>query len=256
MSKKISVIIPNYNDLRIERALKSLQSQSNPHFELIIVDGNSKDQKVHELYNEFSARIDLLIVESDQGLFDALNKGIAASTGDFIYLMGADDFLNDINTFATIYKEMAENEFDGYCIGARFFTNDGKVIREWMPRKVNSTLIGWGIFPPHFSLFLSKKIYAEVGDFDLSKGTVGADSYWMLLMGKKNYRIKVVKDLYLNMEQGGTSTGSFKNILIAFKNIAVTAKGLGYANWILIPIVKVLVKLPQFLMARKIPKLF
>jgi glycosyltransferase len=256
MTQKISVIIPNYNDNRIERALKSLQAQSITDFELIVVDGGSKEKQVHDTYEEFASIIDTLIVESDQGLFDALNKGLNAATGDYIYLMGADDFLDNKKTFEIVYKEITMHLLDGYCIGARFFTSDGTVIREWMPRKVNPLLIRWGVFPPHFSLFLSKNIYKEVGYFDLKKGTVGADSYWMLLLGKKNYQIKVIPGLYLNMEQGGTSTGSLKNILIAFKNVAITAKGMGYTNWLLIPIIKVMVKLPQFLMAKKSPKLF
>ena len=109
----------------------------------------------------------------------------------------------------------------------------------------------WGILPPHFGMFIGKHVYDEVGLFDLSKGHVGTDAYWFLKLALNDtITYKVVPKHYINMAIGGTSTGSFRNILTAFINTGKTARELIYWNWVLIPIIKIIVKTPQFLLKK------
>ena len=252
MNPNITIVIPNYNDLRIKRALKSLAYQSFQDFELIIVDGDSSDKALKGIYLKYKDIIDLLIIEKDNGLFDALNKGIQKALGNYIFLMGSDDSLFDNHILEDVNNEINQSKLDGYSIGAKFFNSDYKIIRKWKPASVTQRKIKWCIFPPHFSLFLSKRIYKEVGLFDLS--TVGADSCWLLKFGLKNYQIKVIPNQYLYMEIGGTSTGSLINILIGLINLARSAKELGYTNWYILPIIKIIVKIPQFIIAKIRPE--
>lgn len=215
---KLTVIIPNYNDIRIERSLKSLSNQTYNDFELIVVDGDSSNEEVFEIYKKY--RIDKLIVEKDEGLFDALNKGIKASTGDYIYLMGSDDYLSSVNVFSKVMNIIGTNEYiDGVCLGCSFVNSKGKVIRKWFPKKISSDRIKKGLYPPHFSLFLNKKLYDLVGLFKYQDtSNIACDSIWLLDLAilKNNLNIRILSDEYLNMEYGGTSTGSIKNIIRQF----------------------------------------
>ena len=157
---KISIIIPNYNDIRIERTLSSIYQQTYKNFEVIVVDGLSKKEEVYKIYKKFP--IHTLINEKDQGIFDALNKGVKSASGDIIYLLGSDDFLEHSDTFQKVIDTLAVNhELDGACIGCQFF-KENKVIRKWFSHSISSRKIKLGILPPHFSLFLKRKI-CQVG---------------------------------------------------------------------------------------------
>lgn len=212
---KLSVIIPNYNDIRIERSLLSLQYQTSRNFELIVVDGNSTNNQVFNIYNKFN--IDKLIIEDDEGLFDALNKGIKCASGEYVYLMGSDDWLSSNNVFEKIINIIDEQtNIDGVCIGCCFINSENKVIRKWFPTKISSNRILKGLYPPHFSLFLKKELYDIVGEFKFREtDNIACDSMWLLDLAilKKDLNIVILQDEYLNMQYGGTSTGSVKNII-------------------------------------------
>lgn len=254
MKKTISAVIPNFNDSRIERAIASIVKQSIYNYELIIVEGCVDNFETKQIYEKYKTKIDILIHESDHGIFDALNKGIKQSIGDYIFLLGADDFLGDNEVFNSVADEIDLRRRDGYCIGAKLFESNNYVKRVWRPKSISQSKIKWGILPPHFSLFLLRDLYYDIGLFDLSMGNVAADSCWLLKMGLKNIDIKVLDKHYLYMEMGGTSTGSIKNILAAFVRNGMAAKKLGYWNWYIIPFTKVISKIPQYVAAKYEPE--
>lgn len=211
---KISVVIPNYNDLRVKRTLESVFQQTYKDLEIIVVDAVSTKEGIHEIYESFP--IHKLICEKDEGIFDALNKGVKAASGDLIYLMGSDDFLPISDTFEKAVAEFGINvNLDGVCLGCEFINSSGKVIRTWYPSKVSATRIKNGFFPPHFSLLLKKELYELVGDFKYKKyNNVACDILWLLDLAIKrpNLNVKVLKDRFLVMQYGGASTGSFSAI--------------------------------------------
>jgi glycosyltransferase involved in cell wall biosynthesis len=213
----ISIVIPNYNDFRIERTLNSIYTQTIKNFEVIIIDACSNNT-VQDIYKKFP--INKLVVEKDKGIFDALNKGIKYVTGDIVYLMGSDDYLPNNTTLYDVLKEFEKNTLlDGVCIGCEFINNKGNVIRKWYPNSVNSNKIKFGIFPPHFSLFLKKDIYNKVGEFQYQEfKNVACDIFWLLDMAivYPNFNIQVMKNHFLIMEYGGSSTGSYKAVIKQF----------------------------------------
>jgi glycosyltransferase involved in cell wall biosynthesis len=213
----ISIVIPNYNDIRIERTLKSIYSQNIKDFEVIVVDACS-NEKVQEIYKNFP--INKLIVEKDHGIFDALNKGIQNVEGDVIYLMGSDDYLPNNNTLFDVIQQFENNKLlDGVCIGCEFINNKGEIIRKWYPNSVNSKKIKLGIFPPHFSLFIKKDVYNKTGLFQFKEfKNVACDIFWLLDLAiiYPNFNIKVLKNHLIIMEYGGSSTGSYKAVIKQF----------------------------------------
>lgn len=216
---KISVIIPNFNDLRIARAVESVRKQSYHDYELLIIDGGSTDHRLLDFYAKCSA--DTVIVERDGGIFDAINKGVKLSSGHLIYLMGADDELSDEKVFADVASAFERNPvLDGVCLGCEFVDASGRVIRSWYPRKVTAARIKAGILPPHFSLFLKREVYTLVGEMKYREyRNVACDVIWLLDLAllKSDLRIDVLKDHHLRMEYGGASTGSFSAVANQFR---------------------------------------
>ena len=89
---RVSVITVCYNAiLGIERTITSVLSQSYPEVEYIVIDGGSKDGTV-DVIQKYADRIDYFVSEPDGGIYDAMNKGIGAATGDVVGLLNSDDF--------------------------------------------------------------------------------------------------------------------------------------------------------------------
>lgn len=246
---KISIVIPNYNDVRIERTLNSIYSQNIKNFEVIIIDACSNNA-VQDIYKNYP--INKLVIEKDKGIFDALNKGIKYVTGDVVYLMGSDDYLPNNDTLCDVLLEFKNNTLiDGVCIGCEFINKNGNVIRKWYPNSVSSNKIKLGIFPPHFSLFLKKELYNKVGEFQYHEfNNVACDIFWLLDMAiiYPTINIQVLKKHFLIMEYGGSSTGSYKAVikqfLLVFKYAWRKSKYLPF--WFLLSPLRTFSKIFQF----------
>jgi glycosyltransferase involved in cell wall biosynthesis len=216
---KISVVLPNFKDPRIARALASVRSQTYTNIEVVVVHGGPLSVELQGIYRQYA--VDKLIHEPDNGIFDALNKGVDATSGDAVYLMGADDYLSDSNALDDAIKQFSTYpQADGVCMGCVFVKADGGVIREWFPKKVSAVRIKRGFFPPHFSLILKKEVYQLVGPFKYEQtANVATDIIWLmdLAMLKPGFQILSMNEHHLNMEYGGASTGSWKAVWRQFK---------------------------------------
>jgi glycosyltransferase involved in cell wall biosynthesis len=105
----VSVILPVFNAAAtLEAALESIVSQSYPFIELIVVDGYSTDD-TPRIISTYSKHINHLISEADHGIYDAINKGIAKSSGEWIYILGADDCLASARAIETMISNAAKN---------------------------------------------------------------------------------------------------------------------------------------------------
>lgn len=245
--KSISVVIPNFNDFRIERTIRSIVNQTSDDYEIIVVEGCVNNTNTKPIYEQYQSKISFLIHEPDKGIFDALNKGIKNANGDLIFLIGSDDYIPSVLTFEKVIDKYSKNKnIDGICLNAKIVDRSGKVIRNWSPRSVKSSKMKWGILPHHFSLFLSTKLYKEIGFFKISDSDIAVDTEWLLKLAKhKNLNIIRMKDFDIHMQQGGLSTISYKNAIIAIWKTMLSAKKLGYPNFFIIPFVKVISKIFQ-----------
>lgn len=247
---KISVVIPNFNDIRIKRSLDSLYAQTYKNFEIIVIDGGSSNSMLHDIYK--NNKIDQLCIEKDEGIFDALNKGVRKANGDIIYLMGSDDYLSDPFVFEDVIEKFNQKQtLNGVCIGCEFVNSKSKVIRSWKPKNISSSKIKLGIFPPHFSLFLKKDIYKKVGEFQYKEfKNVACDIFWLLDMSilMPEIAIEVIDNHHLFMEYGGSSTGSYKAVINQFKIVHKYSrlKSKHLPIWFLLSPIRTFSKITQF----------
>src|SRR5579862_3140474 len=105
---KLSVITIVYNNVRdIERTMLSVLGQTYPGIEYIVVDGLSTDGTL-DIIKKYSDRINTFVSEKDEGIYDAMNKGLALATGDYVLFMNSADEFYSTETVSDVFAS-AEN---------------------------------------------------------------------------------------------------------------------------------------------------
>jgi len=101
----VSVITVVYNSLNlIEKTIRSITGQTYPNVEFIVIDGGSTDG-TPEIIRLYEDHVCYWISERDQGIYDAMNKGLAAATGDYVWFMNAGDGIYSDDTLAKIFAD-------------------------------------------------------------------------------------------------------------------------------------------------------
>lgn len=210
---KISIITTCFNSAStIEGTIKSVLSQDHADLEYIIVDGNSSDDTL-SIVNKFKDRIAKIISEKDNGIYDALNKGIALATGEVIGLLHSDDIYTDEKVISKIAAKFSEKNTDSVYADLQYVDQKdiSKVIRHWHSGEYKPGLFKKGWMPPHPTFFLKKECYDKFGSFNL-KLSSAADYELMLRMIEKNkISIAYLPEVIVKMRVGGKSNVSLLN---------------------------------------------
>jgi len=212
----ISIITVCYNSSKtIEQTFQSVQKQTYKNIEYIVVDGNSTDNTL-DIIAKYNNIITKNISERDNGLYDAMNKGIALAKGDFIMFLNSDDVLNNMNTIQNIMHEIDKHSLNIVYGDISFFKDDvNKIVRLWKSSKFKKQNICKGWHPPHPGFTVSKEIFNEVGVFN-SKLKIVADYDFMLrCFNYKNLKIKYINNVIVKMRIGGAST-TLKGVITSY----------------------------------------
>lgn len=244
---KISVITVCFNSAAtITAALASVAQQSHPDIEHVVVDGGSTDGTLTLLANWKEHAIKL-ITGPDRGIYDAMNKGVAACTGDAVGFLNSDDRLADANVLANIATAMEEGRSD--CAqGDLVFVDpqSRRTTRYWKSDVFARDRFMRGWLPPHPTLYVRKSVFDQVGPFSLAY-RVAADVEWMIrLFSRPHLRCVYVPGVIVEMDAGGVSNGSASSYLRANMEVwkACRALGLSATRFVL---GKAARKIPQWL---------
>ncbi len=246
---KISIITTTYNSAdTIKDTLSSVNAQSYSNIEHIIVDGSSKD-KTLEIVRNYGERVSKIISEPDKGIYDAMNKGVKAATGDVVGILNSDDVYASENVITNVMRLFNDENCDGVYGNLNFVKADNlnEVVRVWKssPYKPSSFAKGW--HPPHPTFFVKKEVYDNYGLFDISLN-VSADFELMLrFIEKHKIDVCFLDEVLVKMRYGGESTGSIKKIIAGNKNIIKAFKKNDLDVSYLYPIYRLLPKLKQFI---------
>ena len=244
---KISIITVCFNSQDTIRAtINSVLSQSYREVEYLIIDGGSTDNTI-KIIKEFSNRIDVLVSESDSGIYHAINKGINKSSGDVIGLLHSDDiFENDLvlENLMPFFIEDIDMVYGDINYVDR--VNINKIVRKWKSRSYTRNSFKWGWMPPHTGFFIKKHCYLMYGSYNLNLGS-SADYELMLRM----FEIHQLKSKYISqnitkMRLGGISNSSFKNRLEANRNDRKSWEVNGLKPFWFTIIIKPIIKIKQF----------
>ena len=184
-SMRFSIITVTYNAFQwIERTILSVISQSYPDIEYIIVDGNSTDGTL-DLINKYQSSITHWLSEPDEGLYDAMNKGLQLASGDYVWFINAGDTLYSGTTVQDIVNTLACKEFPDVIYGETEITDlEGNPLamrRLRAPENLSWERFRMGMLVCHQS-FLAKRTIAEFYDLHYR---FAADYDWCIRCLKK-----------------------------------------------------------------------
>ncbi|MGN0006283.1 MAG: glycosyltransferase family 2 protein [Candidatus Gastranaerophilaceae bacterium] len=174
---KISVITVCYNSEEvIEKTIQSVVNQTFEDFEYIIIDGASTD-KTLEIVNKYQDKIAKIVSEKDKGIYDAMNKGIANASGDYIIFLNADDVFLHENVLKFAANKMTEGKALYYGDLIFLEKSTGKLNNRRQNNVNYIYLCGGMLFHP--TIFASKKLFEKIGVFD-TKYRIVADYDWVI----------------------------------------------------------------------------
>ena len=175
---KISIItVVKNNDEKIEKCIRSVLNQSYKNIEYIIIDGNSSD-KTKEIIEKFKSKIDIFISEKDNGLWDAMNKGINYASGDIIGFLNSDDFYYP-DALETVAKYFNHKEIDFLF---------GTVKKYKLMHRFNPNIIKWsfGFYTSHsVGFFIKLKKHKEIGTYNSKFLSADLDFFYKMIVNHK-----------------------------------------------------------------------
>lgn len=214
---KITLITATFNSaLSIKTCLDSVVFQNYNNLEYLIIDGKSSDTTVN-IVTEYQQKFPFikLISEKDEGIYDALNKGVVLSEGDVIGFVHSDDLLASKTVISEIVSTLKNKALDGVYGDLEYVRKEdtAKVVRFWRSRSFNSKLLSKGWMPAHPTLFLKKEVYEKHGFFNLTY-QISADYDFMLRVLKDDsLKFGYLPKVITKMRIGGASNGSINNII-------------------------------------------
>lgn len=215
-SPLISIITIAYNDLTgLKKTMLSVNEQDYNYTEYIVIDGGSTDGSA-DYIKENESDIDYWISEKDNGIADAFNKGIAQAKGDWILFLNSGDTLVSSSILADIAPVLKRSPSLNLIYGKINVINEkGEIIRVF-GRAFNLKSFKREMTIPHQAAFHNRKIFEEVGLYDLSY-TYCMD--YELLLRLKNTDFKFVNLIIANMLAGGVSQESPNEVYKEFNKV-------------------------------------
>lgn len=212
---KISVITVCFNcESTVGQTISSVNQQTYTNIQHVFVDGASTDGTVRVIESK-SREGSVLVSEPDEGIYDALNKGLALATGDIVGFLHADDFFAHSRVLAEIAERFAESTIQGVYGDLQYVSklDPHKIVRRWKTRSFSKTRLKCGWMPPHPTLYIRKAWYDQINGFD-TRYKISADYFSVLtLFSNPAFEAHYIPDVLVKMRVGGASNGSLSNIL-------------------------------------------
>ena len=212
---KISVITAVYNNKRtILEALESVLSQTYHNVEHIVIDGGSTDGTV-EVVRSFGDKIEKFVSEPDEGIYDALNKGIALATGDVVGFLNSDDVYAHDRVLEKIARAFQHENADSVYGDLNYVQRDDitQVVRYWKSHGFSSKKLRQGWMPPHPTFYVKREIYQKYGGFDTSFKIAADYDSILRFLGLHHISTTYVPEVLVQMRLGGVSNRDLKSVL-------------------------------------------
>lgn len=246
---KVSIVTATYNSERTVRdTIESVLRQTYTDYEYIIKDGGSKDTTL-DICREYEARFwgKMRIISSpDKGIYDAMNQGFQAATGDVLMLINSDDLFARVDAIELVVKAFEEHpKADGVYANLFYVSqnNIDNIVRVWKTGEQKPMRRGW--LPAHPTFYVRREIYEKYGYFNLNY-PLAAD-FELMLRFIEGHKIKLtyLPEYLVKMRLGGTTSKNITNIykqdvetIRAYKENGLPGGNITYLIWRYVPKIK------------------
>ena len=213
---KITIVTAVFNrKATIGQTVRSVGSQSHENVEHIIQDGGSTDGTLEVLANLQSKHGLLVQSAPDNGIYDAINKGINRASGDVVGLMHSDDFYASDDVLSKVAERLKDSRIQGVYGDLDYVSvgDTAKIHRRWRSGSYNRKNLTRGWMPPHPTLYLRRSVFEEWGVYDTSY-QIAADYDAMLRwLWAGQFKLAYIPEIMVKMRVGGESNRSLGRIL-------------------------------------------
>jgi glycosyltransferase len=210
---KVTLITASFNsEETIEETIRSVVSQNYADIEYILIDGKSKDRTLAVAEN-YKDHIATIISEVDNGLYDALNKGIQRSSGEIIGFLHSDDTLASENVISKVVKLFNSTHSDALYGDLEYVDRrtPSRVVRYWRSGEYKHGLFLKGWMPPHPTFFLRRSCYENYGAFSLALKSSADYELMLRMLHKHRVSVSYLPEVLVHMKTGGLSNASLIN---------------------------------------------
>lgn len=212
---KVSIVTICYNNEKDIRAtIESVVNQSYADIEYIIKDGGSKDCTL-AIVNEYKDKISKIISEPDHGLYDAINQGIQAATGDVVGMIHAGDRLNNPGVIEKVAAFFQNNDVDVMYGNSEIVDENGNLKRVNISPEYKRENIRNGWEPSHQSIYARRHLFDKYGYY---KQEIGADADYEWIIRYfykygKEIKVKRLNEYIITFTLGGQSSSNYRKLI-------------------------------------------
>ena len=235
---KITIVTTTYNSASTLRdTMESVLAQTHKDIEYWVIDGGSEDDTlglIKEYEHRFCGKMKW-ISEPDNGLYDALNKGISRATGDVVGILNSDDFY----TSPTVLEQVAagfSDDVDAVYGDIHFVrpSDLGKCVRYYSSKLFRPWALRFGFMPAHPSFYVRREVYERCGGYALDYKLAADYDMMVRLLYKEKIRCRYLSVDMVTMRTGGMSTKNVRNRLLLTKEDVKACRRYGlYSNFLM-----------------------
>ena len=225
----------------MENCINSVLNQRYKNIEYLIIDGGSTDGTL-DIIKKYNDKISYWASEPDNGIYDAMNKGIRLAKGDIIGILNSDDFYIDNNVIADIVNEFKTKDVDSVFADLVYVSADNlnKIVRYYSSANFHPQKMTYGWMPAHPTFFVKREVYGQYGLYKTDYMIAADYELTARFLVKNSVSYRYIPKVLVKMRTGGASTRNLKSNWILNKEILRACA----ENGIKTNIIKVLSKYP------------
>ena len=233
----ITVITVVFNGAETLRdTIESVMKQTYDNVEYIVIDGGSSDATV-DILRQYDHVINYWLSEKDGGIYDAMNKGIALCSGDYVGMLNSDDMFVDGSVLQAIADRFCQTQVDAVfsCLNIVDKTNVKKILRKYRVAKLSSALLRIGVMPAHPTFYCKRACYERGGMYKTDYKIAADFEMLVRLLIRQKIAWSFMDKVTVTMRSGGVSNSGFVMGVKLNSEIVRACKENGlYTHWLLL----------------------
>lgn len=199
--------------MTVGEAIASVAAQTHRDVEHLVIEGKSDDGTLEAIVRAGHDRM-RLISEPDEGIYDALNKGIRNATGDVVGFLHSDDFLAHDGVLERIAAAFEDRAVDAVFSDLVYVSqaDTSRVIRHWSTGAFHPRRLKYGWMPAHPTLYLRREVYERFGDYDINFGISADYDFILRYFSQATGKLVYIPEVLYKMRLGGVSNRNWAKI--------------------------------------------